>query len=523
MKRKNTIWLTAATFFAWLVASVSLIAQERQDRKNGSQHHHYHPIDRGTLGGPAAYKSVNAPGYQILNNSGKLSASADTSIPDPYAPNCFNPDCYVNHATRWQDGVLIDLGALPGVNSSAAGAINRRGWSAGQSQNGLIDPPTGLPEVRAVLWQDDQIIDLGTFGGNWSLAATLNNKSQVVGFATNTVSDPYSLCLVPLVVGFCTTQTRAFVWEENTLQDLGTLGGPDAQALSVNERGQVAGVSYTDGTPNPTTGIPTLHPFLWDKKQGMKDLGTLGGTYANSFSPTGEEGALLVNNRGRVIGLSTLAGDQSFHPFLWDEGKLTDLGTLGGDNGTAIWLTDTDEVVGQADVTGSQAYHAFRWRDGTMRDLGSLGTDPCSRALMANSVGQIVGATLAVCNVETTRPFLWENGGPMVDLNTLVLASAGAVLYEADNINELGEIVASGLPAGCNDRFACGHIFLLTPCDENHPDLEGCDYSLVEASGPAHSVPHELSRPIPPATVWRQRNRLHFPLARPRIASSQEQ
>jgi probable HAF family extracellular repeat protein len=486
-------------------------AQEAREQKS-TLYHHYQLIDIGTLGGPTAYKSVNAPGYQILNNAGVISASADTSIPDPNFPNCFNSDCFVTHATRWQSGVLFDIGALPGVNSSAAGAINASGWSAGQSQNGLIDPSTGVPEFRAVLWRDEQVIDLGTFGGNWSLAATLNNEGQVVGFATNTKTDPYSLCFVPAIIGFCSTQTRAFLWENNKLKDLGTLGGPDAQALSVNDHGQIAGVSYTNATPNPTTHIPTLHPFLWDKRRGMQDLGTLGGAYANSFSPTGEEGALLVNNLGQVIGLSTLSGDQIFHPFLWDRGKLTDLGTLGGDNGTAIWLTDTGEVLGQADITGSQAYHAFRWKNGVMNDLGTIGADPCSRALMANSKGQIVGATLAICNVETTRPFLWENGGPMVDLNTLVLTNSGAVLFEADNINESGEIVASGLPAGCSDRFSCGHIFLLTPCDENHPGVEGCDYSLVEtALQKTQPVLSATTSHIPPQVLWMYGNRFRFP------------
>src|SRR5262249_337611 len=126
-------------------------------------------------------------------------------------------------------------------------------------------------------------------------------------------------------------------------------------------------------------------------------------------------------------------------------------------------------------------HHAFLWERGVMADLGSLGTDPCSRALMMNLRGQIVGTTIAVCGELSTHPFLWENGGPMVDLNTLILGNSGAGLYEADNINDRGEIVASGLPAGCDNRFACGHIFLLIPCDENHPGLEGCDYSLVEA------------------------------------------
>jgi probable HAF family extracellular repeat protein len=482
MKSMRSNGIVAITWLATLAVAAPLAAQ---DQNNKPAHHHYKLIDMGTLGGPSAYKSINAPGYQILTNAGEIALAADTPMPDPFAPNCYYyPDCHVTHAVRWSNGVLADLGALPGDgNGSASGAMNAQGWIVGQSEDGEIDPISGLPEIHATLWQNGRLVNLGTFGGHWSIGITLNDAGDVVGFATNSTLDPYAL-FPP-----AGTQARAFRWRKGVLRDLGTLGGDDAQALSVNRHGQIVGDSYTDTVPNDTTGIPTVHPFLWERGR-MVDLGTLGGTYAgpgscnfgaSCTSPVPQyEGSLLINNRSQVIGTSNLAGDQTFHPFLWEKGKMRDLGTLGGDNGVAIWLTDDGEVVGQADIPASQAYHGFFWKDGTITDLGTLGTDQCSRALMANSKGQVVGGTLAVCQVETTRAFLREDGGPIADLNSLTVGDSGANLYEADNINERGEIVASGLPAGCSDRFSCGHIYLLIPCDENHADVEGCDYRTVE-------------------------------------------
>ena len=108
----------------------------------------------------------------------------------------------------------------------------------------------------------------------------------------------------------------------------------------MNERGQVAGVSYTSFTPNQGTGIPTQDPFLWDNGK-MMDLGTLGGT---AGWPWG------LNKRGQVTGQSNLADDAHYHAFLWDRGMLKDLGTLGGDNSSARWINDAGEVVGRADL-----------------------------------------------------------------------------------------------------------------------------------------------------------------------------
>jgi hypothetical protein len=71
----------------------------------------------------------------------------------------------------------------------------------------------------------------------------------------------------------------------------------------------------------------------------------------------------------------------------------------------------------------------------------------------------------------------------MVDLNQLVQSSSGFQVLIADNINERGEIAGTGVPAGCDNVDTCGHVFLLIPCDENHPG-ECADNSLIEAATP---------------------------------------
>src|SRR5215471_13723418 len=69
--------------------------------------------------------------------------------------------------------------------------------------------------------------------------------------------------------------------------------------------------------------------------------------------------AINLNNRGQVVGYLNLAGDTTAHPFLWDRGVLTDLGTLGGTFGFSNWVNETGEAVGAATTQGDEAFHAF--------------------------------------------------------------------------------------------------------------------------------------------------------------------
>jgi probable HAF family extracellular repeat protein len=412
------------------------------------QHHRYRLIDLGTLGGPSSTFESTA---RTINNQGTAVGAADTAAPDLFAPNCFGPNCFVQHAFQWRDGVLTDLGALAEGVSSFAVSINGIGDVAGLSQNGLIDPLTGTPEQYAVVWNNGQIINLGSLGGNGSAATAINNRNQVVGGAANTVSDPFSLLTI---IGGPTlaTQTRAFLWENGAMRDLGTLGGPDSFAWFVNEGGQIAGVSYTDSTPNDTTGIPTVHPFLW-KNGRMLDLGSLGGTYADVYG---------FNNRGQVVGPMTLPGDEIQHPYLWSDGALFDLGTLGGSNGEPRGVNESGEVVGLADLPNG-LHNGFLWKSGVMTDLGNLGLT--SAALAINSKGQVVGGSRVSRVPSLVSAFLWEKGGPMINLNTLIPANSSLHLTEAFSINERGEIMGRGVPPGISvdDVETLGHAFVLIP------------------------------------------------------------
>ena len=304
----------------------------------------------------------------MLNKDASFAGWADTPIKDSFPAFCFNFDCYVSHALQWHDGSSTDLGALAEGWSSAASWINNAGEIVGVSQNGVLDPAIGFPEERAVLWRDGQMVDLGTLGGNQSIAAAINNHGQIAGLALNTTPDPFSIYDLLSYGSANGTQTRAVLWDENgTVHDLGTLGGPDAYAAFVNDHGQVAGWSYTNSIRNAITGLPTFHPFLWEKGKGMKDLGTLGGTVAQAVNS--------MNQHGQVAGSTTMAGDQTHHPFLWDGKRLIDLGTFGGDNGEADWLNELGDVVGlaQKPVFCSNGFggDAFLWSKGVLHDLGT--------------------------------------------------------------------------------------------------------------------------------------------------------
>jgi probable HAF family extracellular repeat protein len=479
MKSRNFFLLSSMILGAAVATPFWLAAQEqRADQEQRKEHHRYKLIQIGTFGGPNSYFTfISKP----LNTHGMAAGMADTPVAvNP--PFCL-VDCFLTHAFLWKDGVITDLGALSGIGGSFVNDINAKGVVTGMSLNGGTTPVFGgLPLFDAVVWKNGDIIDLGTFGGHASYAGAINDHDQVVGFALNSTPDSFDLgssCQnFPMPM-----QMHAFIWQDGFLRDLGTLGGTDSCALFVNERGQAAGHSFTDSVVNASTGLPTIHPFLWDDEK-MIDLHTLGGTLAFANG---------LNNRGQVAGASTLAEDQEFHAFLWDKGQLMDFGSLGGFFVEVIGFNDLGEIVGKADVPGSLTYHAFVAKNGVMTDLGTQDGDPCSDAISINAKNQIVGFS-EDCTGNNGHAFLWEHGH-MTDLNAFVPSGSPLALTIATFINDHGEIAAEGVLPNGDQRGV-----LLIPCDPDHADVDadGCK-SEGENTNAVHNEAAIISRARTPA------------------------
>ena len=162
----------------------------------------------------------------------------------------------------------------------------------------------------------------------------------------------------------------------------------------------------------------------------MTNLGTLGGDWAIAFG---------INKRGQIVGGSFLASGE-LHAFRWEDGVMTDLGTLGGTSSVAQPLLPASCNLGP---------HPGAF-GGTL-----VGTFSLANGI--NNRGQVVGRSIAASGAD--HAFLWHKGA-MADLNDLIPGSSGWLLVEAAGINSAGEIVGFGT----TNRQT--HAFLLTPNDD---------------------------------------------------------
>jgi probable HAF family extracellular repeat protein len=342
----------------------------------------YSIVNLGTLGGNQSFA-------RAVNDNGQVTGNASTNPGSNLPLNAF----------FWENGVMRNIGTLPGVNFSRGFAINNNGLVTGESDNNsprafLYDPATGL--LRDI----DDLVTSNPGNLNTSFGAGINAAGQVVGTASN-------------------GQTiRAFLFNPNgELRDLGSLDGSNAspaRAWGINEAGEVVGVSRT------AAGVS--HGFLF-QGGSLTDLGSLGG--AGRFSE-----ALAVNNVGQVVGRSALATDaEGQRAFLWQNGVMTNLGTVNNlrfSRGNDV--NDLGQVVGTASQFEGFSGRAFVWQAGAITDLNNLIPQGSGWTLTSaegiNNLGQIVG--FGTFNGQTRAFLLNPNvSQPVPEPATMLLLASG--------------------------------------------------------------------------------------------------
>jgi len=315
-----------------------------------------------------------------------------------------------------------------------------------------------------------QITNLGLLGGTSSNGWGINNEGGVAGEAT-------------LLGG----QERAILWTKQTgMQDLGTLGGPNSWVdwPVKDDVGLLAGQS---DTPNPdplnenfcSTGNVICLGFLWQEGV-MTALPTLGG---NNGSATD------VNNRGQVVGWAeNSTHDPNCIPpqildteaFIWEKGQIQELPPLSGDSlGAATAVNDRGQVVGGSGICGhvspAVSLHAVLWQNGSVTDLGNLGGQTNNYGGGINNRGEVIGVS-DLTGDATGHAFLWTKHNGMQDLGTL----PGDFSSAAFGINDKSQVVGQSCDQNGNCRAFLWENGAMT--DLNTLVCHGSSLYLTEAS-----------------------------------------
>jgi probable HAF family extracellular repeat protein len=399
----------------------------------------------GALAAPRQAAAQTPRSYFVVNLGNPLGGpvSLGSSVNDEgWAAGGATTADSTEHAVLWL-GTALHLGSLGGPNSNIAWPNpSTRGALVGIAELAAMDPnregwscagffPTTTYHVcRGFLWRDDKMTALPTLGGTNGYGASLNNRGQAVGWAETTVHD--STCTPPQILQF-----EAVIWGPNKDQIVQLPpfpGDPDSAATGINDAGQVIGISGICGTA--IGEFSAHHALLWENGQPI-DLGNFGGVAWNT--PT------AINNRGQVAGFADLPGDEAggLNPigFLWTKQLgLVKLLPYPGDVNSLAWgINEQGTVVGQSiDSTGNS--RAVIWQYGVM--TSAQGVLP-------------------------------------VDLNSLIPADSSLYVVEVNDINDRGEI--SGQACVVSDGVCGSEI----PAVLLVPECAGADGTALALAGGA--------------------------------------
>lgn len=298
------------------------------------------------------------------------------------------------------------------------------------------------------------VTELATLGGAVGSVDSINDKGWAAGFA-NVSGD---------------RTEHAVLWINGAVTDLTTLGGPNSSVgfPAKNNQGILVGFSQTsDSDPLREGWNYTCSPsghlcqgknlitrgFIW-QNGAMTSLATLGGNINEAFG---------INNSGQVVGVAETGNPDStcvrpqvldYFGVIWNtDGSIQKLLPFSGDPiSAAVGINNNGQVVGGsgpcAPLSPAIGRHAVLWQSGsvTATDLGNLGGSTNNVAFGINGRGQIVGFSGLADG--TAHAFLWQNNGPMQDLGTL----PGDVFSLALSINDNGQAVGQSCNANGNCR-----------------------------------------------------------------------
>lgn len=282
--------------------------------------------------------------------------------------------------------------------------------------------------------------------------------------------------------------------------ELGALGGTYSQTFFVSSNGVASGEA---SLPNGNWHA-TLYAGAF-----KKDLGTLGGLNSSAFGSPNAIGQVVGQaetsqpdpNEEDFCGFYASGARQSgktCRGFLWQEGRMRPLSTLGGYNSAASAINNQGEVAGNAEtaITDSTCppydpakgqYQVLQdkpvvWRNGHIEELPTYGGDPDGYTIAINDHGQVAGGS-GSCSTNDpviglyfspVHALLWDHG-EVINLGSL----GGSFGNQAHNMNNGGQVVGASDLAG--DAVFHGFVWSRETGMRDVPPLQGDTYSVALA------------------------------------------
>ena len=213
---------------------------------------------------------------------------------------------------------------------------------------------------------------------------------------------------------------------------------PDSRGFGINDSGCIVG-SVGSGLMPPLSPAWTAFLYCNGAVHYLPSLATCAST------GTSEGFATAINPTGQIVGASSTANCGS-HAFLYKNGRIKDLGTLGGDYSIANAISTNGLITGASSTAASSFRRAFLYKGNKMMALGTL---PGCTDISGNGVNKH-GIVVGGCwKSQAEWPYNYAaviyDGKNLFDLNALIPGNSGWRLLWATAINDDGEIIGEGI------------------------------------------------------------------------------